>query len=195
MFTSHPGKWDYTQVSHGVGGIIPTKNLSQFYHGLLKQWWNHYDTGGKKLFTCENINVKKMFQQMYPEDTIHILDYYLELQNSDPKDIDIIGNLCEVGTIPENSYSCIVSQACLEHVEDPFGAMKNMIGGLRPGGCLVVHTVTAGGKFPYHAVPRDYFRFYADWWVDLPKFIDGIKLVELYESPVHVFACYVKLSE
>ena len=34
-----------------------------------------------------------------------------------------------------------------------------------------------------------------DWWIDLPKYIDGIELLEVcMKNNAHVFSCYKKLK-
>src|SRR5271154_1871343 len=86
----------------------------------------------------------------------------------------------------------IINQATLEHLYDPFGAMRNLISALKPGGVLVTHTHPPA--MHYHAFPRDYFRFMKDWWHDLPLWIKSIELLELAMiENYHVFTCYRKI--
>ena len=60
------------------------------------------------------------------------------------------------------------------------------------GGVVVLHTHLPG--FYYHPYPRDYFRFHPDWFEDIPKFILGCEMLELYTVNGHVFAAYRKVA-
>jgi hypothetical protein len=94
-------------------------------------------------------------------------------------------------TIPEK-FDLIISQATLEHLYNPFQSMVNKFNNLNKDGILVLHTHPP--NMPYHSFPRDYFRYMEDWWIDLPKYIDNIRLIELYtHDNYHVFALYQKI--
>ena len=55
--------------------------------------------------------------------------------------------------------------------------MLNLTKSLKVGGILVTHTHPPNQE--YHQYPY-YFRFMIDWWIDLPKYIDGIELLEVW---------------
>lgn len=53
-------------------------------------------------------------------------------------------------------FSGVLCSEVLEHVQQPWVAMSEMRDALRPGGWLVVTTLTT---FPVHGFPDDYYRF------------------------------------
>ena len=173
-----------------TGGNFHVSNLSNGYHGILKQWWEYYNKGTDVLLISENNVVKQQFKNIYPNWNIVTLDYYPELiENSS---VDIVENICNKNFNVDKKFDLIINQATLEHVYNPFQAMENLISILKPEGILVSHTHPPA--CPYHSYPRDYFRFMIDWWIDLPKYIENIQLCELYmHDNLNVFTCYKKL--
>ena len=178
-----------------IGGKFVVSNLSTGYHGILKQWWEYYKPSGNNvLLISENNTVKKEFNDIYPEWNIKTLDKFIDLN-------DIIGveNICDYEmdicdnnfTIPEK-FDLIISQATLEHLYNPFQSIVNKFNNLNKDSILVLHTHPP--NMPYHSFPRDYFRYMEDWWIDLPKYIENIRLIELYtHDNYHVFALYQKI--
>ena len=178
----HPG--NYT-----IGGLFEVSNLSGGYHGILKQWWDYYNPGPNVLLISENNKVKSDFQKVYPNWNIVTIDNYPEISNMN--DVDIKGDICNQTNPIKGRFDLIINQATIEHVYNPFQAMKNLVNSLNDGGILLTHTHPPSQE--YHQYPRDYFRFMIDWWVDLPKYIDNIELLELYmHNNAHVFSCYQK---
>jgi SAM-dependent methyltransferase len=176
-----------------VGGRYYCSNLSNGYHGILKQYWELYTKKEEAidvLLISENNKVKKEFNITYPNWNIKTLDLYYNLTDSVP---DIIGDVCSnVNPIVDTKFDLILNQATLEHLYNPFKCMENLISSLKKDGVLVSHTHPPA--FPYHSFPRDYFRFMIDWWLDLPKYIADIQLMELcMYSNSHVFSVYKKL--
>ena len=49
--------WDTN--SPWIGGKFEVSNLSTGYHGILKQYWDTYNTGNDVLLISENNKVKK----------------------------------------------------------------------------------------------------------------------------------------
>jgi hypothetical protein len=177
--------WDYERFGgYWVGGRLPIPNLSQGYHGILKQWWEHYNQGNECLLISESDKAKHCFQDLYPHWNFTTLDLY-DIQ---AEEVDVVADLCGdlSGELLRKSFDLIICQATLEHVYDPFKAVRNMVSLLRPNGIIAVHTHTP--PFPYHGYPRDYFRFSLDWFEDLESHLKGIELLELIGTRGHVFA-------
>ena len=151
-------------------------NLTQGYHGILKQWWEAYFPNKSPidvLLTAENNLVKQEFNNAYPQWQITTTDLFTELRD-DLSSCDIVCDLCDrkINQKQFGEYDLILSQAIIEHTYDPLTYVVNLCSILKKDGYLFLHTVTPG--FPYHAFPRDYFRFFADWFVDLPHIIKKI---------------------
>lgn len=64
-------------------------------------------------------------------------------------------------------YDCVVSQAMIEHLIDPYRHVRDLAGLVGPGGRLIVHTVLPG--FTYHRHPVDCLRFFPDWFEEVAK--------------------------
>jgi SAM-dependent methyltransferase len=128
-----------------------------------------------------------MFSSIYPTWKIYTIDIFQELKS------DIIGDICKRNSPLEGlSFDIIINQATLEHVYNPFQAMENLCNSLRKNGILITHTHPP--NFGYHRYPSDCFRFMKDWWYDLPKHIENIRLLYLHmNNNKHVFSCYQKL--
>jgi SAM-dependent methyltransferase len=200
IFSESNKEWDYSLSSNHmhhnfwIGGVLTVSNLSTGFHGLLKQWWEYYSKNHQLevLLITENEQTKRELSELYKNWNIHTLDLYTELGDSES---DIIVDICQPNEElwDHAKYDLIINQATLEHLYNPFEAMKNMCNSLQIGGHLITHTHAQ--NMPYHQYPRDYMRFMIDWWYDLPKYIKNIKLIELYEDErlMHVFSCYKKL--
>ncbi len=190
-FSKNANPWNYASQGVWVGGRYPLPNLSTGFHQLVMDWFNLLLLDFKKpkiLLVSEGKEVKSHFQSVYPECKISTVDLHWDLQSKP----DIIGDICKPETLPDNEHDIIINHSVIEHVYDPFGAMKNMVNALKKGGYLI--TGTHPPAFRYHQFPRDYIRFVIDWWYDLPQFIKGIELEEFFqEGQSYVFSCYRKL--
>lgn len=168
-----------------VGGTFRVSNTSGGYHKLLKQWWDHYFRGKRVLLISESAKVKEEFQQEYPHWEIRTTDCH-------DKTTDIFVDMCAKINPFTEKFDLIINQATLEHVYNPFQAMENLVNSLNPGGFLITHTHPPACN--YHQYPRDYFRFMKDWWYDLPKYIEGIELIEFFmHNNWDVFSLYQKV--
>lgn len=189
---SKEGKsWDYSAQPNGgwVGGHFKVPNLSNGYHGILKQWWDHYSGSGELdvLLVSEGNGVKVGFNEAYPKWNLKTTDKFYELQTRP----DIIADICTPDSLPENEFDLVINQATMEHVYNPWAAINNCIRALRIGGNLVVHTHPP--VMPYHSFPRDYIRFMKDWWYDIPYYNKSVELMEFFMlENRNVFALYRK---
>lgn len=183
-------KWNYQVAEkYWIGGKFSVPNFSTGYHGILQQWWEHYNKGQLCLLVSENNKVKEEFQKHYPSWKFHTLDYY----DNKGEPVDIVTDLC--GKIPEDTnmlFDLIVCQATLEHLYNPFKAMQNMMSLLNQGGVVLLHTHLP--TYYYHPYPRDYVRFHPDWFEDIPLFIPEYELLELYTVSGHIFVAYKKIA-
>ena len=177
------------EMTNGIGGRFIVPNSSNGYHELLKNWWEHYCLKKKKwLLVTENNEVKKVFENKYPNIDFFTTDLYDDFNIETDYQIDIC-NKKHFRKLPK--VDTIICQATLEHVYNPFQAVKNMNDSLNNNGYLLLHTHTPG--YRYHQYPRDYIRFYPDWFEDLENFIKELNLLELVSVPsYHIFALYQK---
>ena len=155
------------------------------------QWLNHYNKGNNILLVSETDKVKNEFKLEYPQLNFYTIDFFPELQTNT---VDYKIDICNMNKESINiKFDVILNQATLEHVYNPFIAMKNLTTLLNKDGVLLTHTHPPG--FGYHQHPRDYIRFMKDWWYDLPKFLDNeVELSQLFmDKNTHVFTCYKKL--
>lgn len=170
-----------------IGGHFPVANSSGGYHGILKQWWDHVPKKQNHwLLISEKNNVKQTFQSLYPTDTFNNVDLFYHESEVDFK-IDICDKK-QMLQLP--SYDIIVCQATLEHLFNPIDAVYNMLDALKTHGSLLIHTHTQ--YTIYHPYPKDYFRFFPDWFIDVPKYGRNIQLLDLLDHDGHIFASYTK---
>ena len=163
-----------------VGGMWKMPGRNGNYHGLLKQWLNHFGLEDKGLIIGERGTggeaVKKVIKEEYG-----VEGYSVDLGKS-----DIVWDI----TTPletEEKYGWILCQAVLEHVTDPVAAVKNMSTLLRKGGRLYIHV--PGPNFPYHAYPIDCYRFFRDAFVAWAE-LANLEIEDLLYTPMHSFVAY-----
>jgi SAM-dependent methyltransferase len=82
-----------------------------------------------------------------------------------------------------SGFDCVVSQAILEHLIDPYKHVRDCAGLLAGGGYLLIHTVMPG--FIYHRHPVDCMRFYPDWFEEVAKRL-GFKVADKSMSDGHI---------
>lgn len=92
------------------------------------------------------------YQPIFPTVKITTLDF---AQNG-AKDIDIIADLLKLPPELYNKYGLALCSDTLEHVRDPFIAVKEIYKILKPGGLFLLSTVACWGV---HGHPNDYYRF------------------------------------
>jgi SAM-dependent methyltransferase len=69
--------------------------------------------------------------------------------------VDVVGDACSL-PFSDASFSLVLSQEVVEHVADPFRAVREAARVLRPGGVLYLQAPFVIG---YHPGPEDYWRF------------------------------------
>jgi len=69
--------------------------------------------------------------------------------------VDVLGDARTL-PFPDSFFSLVISQEMVEHVPDPFGAVREMARVLRAGGTLYLQAPFVIG---YHPGPEDYWRF------------------------------------
>jgi SAM-dependent methyltransferase len=75
----------------------------------------------------------------------------------------IVGDLSELGTIPEGRYDVIYSSFVLEHIRDAERALENMVRGLAPGGILLLRIPDRNSVFGWtvrHTPHRFHIAYY-----------------------------------
>src|SRR5262245_63936790 len=91
-------------------------------------------------------------------------------------DVDFVGDI-HCMPIENESFDCVICTGTLEHVRDPWQAVREIFGILKPGGFVHFDVPLLQG---YHADPTDYWRFT----------LDGLKLLcqcfQEIESGVHI---------
>jgi len=182
--------YDEARSRFGKGDFL-VPNLSGFYHGILRNWWEQYGLGETCLLVSETRAVGRVFRDAWPETRFVTTDYYLDLQPH--PQCDLVWNLCSPDVPVEfrGAFASIVCQATLEHVPDPVQTLRNLATALRPGGMLYVQTHTPA--YRYHGYPCDYLRYFPDWFKDVGGVLGTLGLVELLCLDGHAFAAYRRL--
>lgn len=183
-------RWN-TQISGGIGGWIPAANHSHGYHGLLQEWWTAYGLGYSCLLISESSEVRASFQKLYPATRMTATDYYVDL-NPKAGHTDVAWNLYEPipADLSSRHFDSVICQATMEHLLDPVGVLRKIAALLANGGHLYLHTHTP--LYAYHACPRDYLRYFPDWFRDVGLVIPEIEVIEVYCAAGHAFAAYRK---
>jgi len=167
---------------------LTVPNLSGSYHGLLRKQWETHGLGRRCLLVSETSDVRRCFEEAYPDTAFVCTDYYTNLRADNP--CDVVWNVYEEAPaqLEPGSFDSVICQAMLEHIMDPAGAMCRFCRLTAPGGMVYVHTHTPG--YPYHAYPRDYVRFWPDWFRDIETVVPHLRLVEMVCLGGSAFATY-----
>jgi SAM-dependent methyltransferase len=149
--------------------VWPAPNSSQGFHLQLAQWWNKWlGATPAVLLASEGRACKEHFQAKYPSWRFWTADLHQYRDQA-----DFVVDFCSPRFTPTQfgllRFDIIICQSMLEHVYAPFVAVRNMVELMAPGGWLIIHTHSPG--FEYHGFPRDYCRFFPDWFQDLPKYL------------------------
>lgn len=170
-------------------GHMLVPNVSGFYHNILRMYWTQYGLGAKCLLVSETKAVGSVFASQYATTEFVTTDYYLQLQPN--PECDVEWDLCSLDVpVKLNNFTSVINQATLEHVSDPVQVIRNLVEVLESDGLLYLQTHTPA--FKYHGYPRDYLRYFPDWFIDLPQILNSIYLLELLCIDGHVFAVFKK---
>ena len=98
------------------------------------------------------------------------------------KGVDVV---CDCGSLEEKfgaeSFDLVISTSLLEHVRDWRSAVHNMKAVCRPGGTILVTTVSRG--FQYHGYPYDFWRYAPD---DLKEIFSDCEILALEPVNYHL---------
>lgn len=100
---------------------------------------------------------------------------------------DIVGDVMNMPSVADESYSAVICLAVLEHVPRPWDAIREMRRVLVPGGRLLLYVPFL---YPYHAMPGyygDYFRYTEDGLRSLLSSFEDIRLAPV-RGPIETLA-------
>jgi hypothetical protein len=199
LYSHDNNSWDLKlgDPRTAIGGWWDAPNTSAGYHGLLYQWWEHYGLGKQCLLMSESNNVKTVFENTYPNTKFITTDYFVELTSDlhpDSGGCDILWDLYKEipDTLEESTFTSIISQATLEHLHNPIDTLRKLCRLLEYNGLLFLHTHLP--NYAYHAYPKDYLRYWPDWFVDMAISIPEFRLEELVCVEGHALSVYRKID-
>ncbi|HNX02209.1 MAG TPA: methyltransferase domain-containing protein [Candidatus Cloacimonas sp.] len=92
--------------------------------------------------------------------------------------VDLVINSHKIYTQKNRaSVDMVICLEMLEHDDRPWETLRNINGILKNGGYFLVSAPTLG--FPYHAYPKDYWRFTKDSFEDV--ILKGFEIIEIIE--------------
>jgi SAM-dependent methyltransferase len=161
------------------------------FYLLLKKWWDIFGLRGNGIMTGAKDSIWKTshekLKELYPE--------IKEIYSVDLEDCDIVWDM----TVPFgevhpglliNGVDWIVSQATLEHVDDPMGVMRNLSSVLIKDGLLYLHTCSPSCE--EHRYPVDTYRFMRDSLIAFSTKLN-LKIEDLLWTSKYCYAVYRKL--
>ena len=138
--------------------IIP--NTSGYIPAWLAKQIDAFDRKGTWLLVTEPESARARFAEIDPSRT------WEKIQHEDGLDLN--------KDKATKTYDGIVFLFALEHVFNPVAALSWLSDSLAPGGRLFLTTTHCEPEtvpHQYHAFPRDYHRFWPDWFVDLGEHV------------------------
>lgn len=169
-----------------VSGCVLKPGLGAGYHGVLFDYFEKYCSQNieKMAIIAESNEAAADLEKKYPYLRVDNIVGYTDKKNGSDFDVDL--------NIDQNfkaEYDVLLSQALLEHVCNPFCAIKNFSDLLNENGIMLLHTHNI--KMPYHAYPIDCIRYYEDFFVNITKYLP-LEKIEYLEADVHIFCVYRK---
>ena len=119
----------------------------------------------------------------------------VETIDIDPQyDPTICGDICLPNTLSTNRYDAIFCTEVLEHVSNPFEAVKSLFLALKPGGTLFA---TSPFGFRIHGPLPDNWRISEHGWKELLKNFNEVKITALEDPnrflmPLHYYVVATK---
>lgn len=98
---------------------------------------------------------------------------YIACDLKDGKDVDVICDVTNL-TFPQESFDTVISNQVFEHVDNPFAVTQEIKKVLKTGGNAII---TAPFMFPFHADPKDHFRFSREGLEEIFKSV-GFKIID-----------------
>ncbi len=111
----------------------------------------------------------------------------LEIDIDPKRKPDIVLDIQDMYLIPTNSVDVVFCLEVLEHVKNPFKAVKEIERILKPGGILIGSTPFV---FPIHEEPHDFFRYTKFGILNL---FENFECVVLKERNTYIKSWYVLL--
>jgi len=161
------------------------------YYSLLHKWWEHFGLKGNGLMIGETgaewRRTHEKLKEIFPE-----IEGLLSVDMHGGSDIawDITYPFEEFYQ-DHRGVPChfIVCQSVLEHVVDPYGAVKNLAWCLAEGGILYIHT--HGPEAEEHRYPIDCYRFMKDTFT-IYSYRFKLEILDMLWSPKNCFVVYRK---
>jgi len=180
------------EISPGKTEILNLDCLGGKYFFCAKRWrpliktWMDY-------FKIHGIGLGIGQDNEYKPENEAVMKYYpaiteLYSVDIDPNTKDIIWDICKPYE-RKNWVDFIICNAVLEHVIDPFGAVKNLTDVLVPDGLIFIFTVGPGA--PYHRYPIDCYRFYRDVFIEYAEAFN-LKIEDMIFPDSFCFIVYRK---
>jgi SAM-dependent methyltransferase len=131
------------------------------------------------LFAGDGNVIKPYLKDYFPNITTSSIsndsDFYWNFEKELPKGI--------------GTFDLIISQACFEHIINPYKHLEDMASLLNKGGRLIVHTNT---QFHcYHRYPIDTLRYNPDWFEEVAKRIN-LEVVKRRVSKTYITYMFQK---
>ena len=189
-------KGTYTFSTSGTTGVyengVTLPNLSRHLNGVICGFMRHYGLGPKCLLLSENNDVKTVLAREFPGPCFTTADYYTDLQGNN---VDYCWDVSVEAPVElrQARFTSCVCNALLEHTIDPTSVLANVFSIVEPGGHLFLMTHTP--SFFCHRYPRDYVRFFHDYFEDMPGHMMKtrkieVELMELWSRSGVVNVCY-----
>ena len=116
---------------------------------------------------------------------------YITLDMMPGPNIDVVSDVLNM-PFSDETFDTVISTQVLEHVEKPWIMVKEIRRVLKKGGACIL---TAPFITPYHADPKDYFRYTTEGLKSLFE-SEGFRIIECfsYGGPFSVISGFIRFS-